>query len=106
MYVDMGPSYSCGSPTCKPGCDGNEMCDRYLEVWNLVFQMYTEAEDGTLTPLPSPGIDTGMGKYKSTDDWEMAFGTQLEHLQEVNSNLDYDIWDQAWAWTEWQNGHG
>ncbi|MCE5237247.1 alanine--tRNA ligase [bacterium] len=57
IHIDLGEEYSCGSPTCRVNCD----CDRYLELWNLVFQMYTEAEDGTLTPLPKPGVDTGMG---------------------------------------------
>lgn len=57
IHIDLGEQYSCGSETCRVNCD----CDRYLELWNLVFQMYTEAVDGTLTPLPRPGVDTGMG---------------------------------------------
>ncbi|MCD6350669.1 MAG: alanine--tRNA ligase, partial [Armatimonadetes bacterium] len=57
IHVDLGPERGCGKPTCGVNCD----CNRYLELWNLVFQMYTEAEDGTLTPLPAPGVDTGMG---------------------------------------------
>ena len=57
IHLDLGPEFGCDRPDCAVGCD----CDRYLELWNLVFQMYTEAEDGTLTPLPKPGIDTGMG---------------------------------------------
>jgi alanyl-tRNA synthetase len=57
IHVDLGPEFGCGRPNCAVGCD----CDRFLELWNLVFQMYTEAEDGTLTPLPTPGVDTGMG---------------------------------------------
>lgn len=57
IHVDLGPQAGCGRPDCGLGCD----CNRYLELWNLVFQMYTEAEDGTLTPLPAPGVDTGMG---------------------------------------------
>ena len=61
IYIDLGPAYACDNPNCKPGCDGNELCDRYFELWNLVFPMYTESEDGELTPLPSPGIDTGLG---------------------------------------------
>ncbi len=57
VHVDIGPEIGCGEPDCRVGCD----CDRWLEVWNVVFQQYTEAEDGTLTPLPKPGVDTGMG---------------------------------------------
>jgi alanyl-tRNA synthetase len=55
--VDLGPSFGC-EDACGVGCP---RCNRYLEVWNLVFQQYTEAPDGALTPLPAPGIDTGMG---------------------------------------------
>ncbi|MFQ5810986.1 MAG: alanine--tRNA ligase, partial [Armatimonadota bacterium] len=61
IHIDRGPSFACDNPDCKPGCDGNELCDRYLELWNLVFPMYTESEDGELSPLPAPGIDTGLG---------------------------------------------
>ena len=57
LYLDMGPEIGCGRSDCKPGCD----CDRYMEYWNLVFQQFTEGEDGVLTPLPAPGIDTGLG---------------------------------------------
>ncbi|MBM3474312.1 MAG: alanine--tRNA ligase, partial [Armatimonadetes bacterium] len=57
VHIDLGEALGCGKPTCAVGCD----CNRYLELWNVVFQQYTEAEDGTLTPLPKPGVDTGMG---------------------------------------------
>lgn len=57
LYYDFGPEYGCGSPDCAPGCD----CDRYLEYWNLVFVQYEMDENGGLTPLPAPSIDTGMG---------------------------------------------
>ncbi len=57
IFYDLGEERGCPGG-CEVGCD---RCERYLELWNLVFQMYTEAEDGTLMPLPSPGIDTGMG---------------------------------------------
>ncbi len=56
IHYDLGPEVGCGKPECAVGCD----CDRFLEVWNLVFQQFVEAEDGSLTPLPKPGVDTGM----------------------------------------------
>src|ERR671935_345930 len=57
MYYDRGEALSCGRPTCGPGC----ACERYLEFWNLVFMEFDLHEDGTLTPLPKPVIDTGLG---------------------------------------------
>lgn len=56
MY-DQGPEFSCGNPNCFVGCD----CDRYLEVWNLVFMQYNRDENGKLSLLPKKNIDTGMG---------------------------------------------
>lgn len=57
IIYDQGPDFSCGKPTCTVGCD----CDRYLEIWNLVFMQYNRDEAGNLTPLPNKNIDTGMG---------------------------------------------
>ncbi len=57
IYVDQGDAVGCGQPTCAVGCD----CDRYLEIWNLVFMQYDRDESGKMTPLPKPSIDTGMG---------------------------------------------
>ena len=57
IYVDRGLDYGCGHEDCKPGCD----CDRFLEVWNLVFTQFDKDEQGVYHPLPNPNIDTGMG---------------------------------------------
>ncbi|MDR4492982.1 MAG: alanine--tRNA ligase [Nitrospirales bacterium] len=76
ILIDQGEAFGCGRTTCAVGCD----CDRYLEIWNLVFMQYDRDASGNLRPLPKPSIDTGMG---------------LERLaavtQRVSSNYDSDI---------------
>ena len=67
---------ACG-PDCAPGiCD----CDRFLELWNLVFMQFNRKEDGTMEPLPAPSIDTGAGLERIA-----------AVLQQVPSNYDIDI---------------
>ena len=58
IFVDLGTESGCGKPTCKVGCQD---CNRYIEVWNLVFQQFDRDAAGTLHPLPKKCIDTGMG---------------------------------------------
>src|SRR3989338_10741395 len=62
IIIDQGKEIGCGRPDCAIGCD----CDRFLELWNLVFMQYSKDLKGKLTPLPKPSIDTGMGLERLT----------------------------------------
>lgn len=57
IVYDLGETVGCKRPICMVGCD----CDRFLEIWNLVFMEFERQKDGTLKKLPRPSIDTGMG---------------------------------------------
>ena len=57
IFYDFGPERGCGKPTCNVGCD----CDRYLEIWNLVFTQFNKTKDGSYEPLEKKNIDTGAG---------------------------------------------
>ena len=76
LYFDQGPEVGCGSPDCKPGCD----CDRFLEYWNCVFTQFDGQEDGTLAPLKTNNIDTGMGLERIA-----------AIMQGVTNNYDTDV---------------
>ncbi|WP_105616028.1 alanine--tRNA ligase [Vallitalea okinawensis] len=75
IHVDRGEEYGCGSLDCQVGCD----CDRYMEVWNLVFTQFDRTEEGTYEPLANPNIDTGMGLERLA-----------AMMQEVDSIFDVD----------------
>lgn len=62
ILIDQGADVGCGRPDCRVGCD----CDRFLEIWNLVFMQFNRDPKGKLTPLPRPSIDTGMGLERIT----------------------------------------
>ncbi|MBE0598655.1 MAG: alanine--tRNA ligase [Desulfuromonadales bacterium] len=76
IFWDNGPGVGCGLPDCTVGCD----CDRYMEIWNNVFMQFDRSADGTLTPLPKPSVDTGMGLERITTV-----------IQGVTSNYDTDL---------------
>ncbi len=57
IYYDRGPEHGCGRADCRPGCD----CERFLEIWNLVFMQFYQDPEGNRTPLAKKNIDTGMG---------------------------------------------
>lgn len=57
IYVDRGEKYGCHDPNCAVGCE----CDRFVEIWNLVFTQFEKMENGDYVPLKNPNIDTGMG---------------------------------------------
>ncbi len=60
IHYDWGPeACTCGDPNCSVALDNG--CDRWLEIWNLVFMQFNQDEEGNRTPLPKPGVDTGMG---------------------------------------------
>jgi len=76
ILIDRGEKYGCDRPDCKVGCE----CDRYLELWNLVFMQFDRDASGKMTPLPKPSIDTGLGLERI-----------VTVLQNVDTNYDTDL---------------
>src|SRR5207248_11095384 len=89
IYYDRGAEHGCGRPECAPGCT----CERFLEIWNLVFMTYELHGDGTLTPLPKQNIDTGMGLERAATT-----------LQGVISVYDTDGYRSIMNWIEAESG--
>ena len=76
IHIDRGLEYGCGREDCAVGCE----CDRFLELWNLVFMQYDRDESGNMTPLPKPSIDTGLGVERIA-----------AVLQDVRTNFETDL---------------
>ncbi len=76
IHIDRGIEFGCGRPQCAVGCD----CDRFLELWNLVFMQFERDEKGNMTPLPKPCIDTGLGLERV-----------ISVLQNVPTNFETDL---------------
>ena len=76
IFYDLGEKFSCGKSTCAPGCD----CDRYPEIWNLVFPQFNQLPSAERQPLVNKGVDTGMGLERL-----------VSILQNKNSNFHTDL---------------
>ncbi len=85
IIYDQGADVGCGRPECDLDCG----CDRYLEIWNLVFTQFDRDEKGNLNPLPKPNIDTGMGLERLT-----------AVIQGAKSNYDTDLFGGIIAFVE------
>ena len=97
LHYDYGAEYGCLQDDCAPNCtnvmaDGI-VCDRYVELWNLVFMQYYHHLDGTRTPLPAPSVDTGMG-----------FERLVRILQDVNTAYETDLFTPIIAAVERVSG--
>ena len=93
IHYDWGAeACSCGQPNCSVLLDND--CDRWLEVWNLVFMQFNQDAAGTRTPLPAPGVDTGMGLERI-----------VSIIQNKRSNYETDLFTPIFARTQELLGH-
>ena len=94
LHFDFGEDVGCGKPDCKPNCE----CDRFSEIWNLVFTQYNQDENGNRIPLPKPNIDTGMGLERTlaavigkTSVYQTALFTPLLERVEALCGKKYGV---------------
>lgn len=84
IYVDRGEKNGCGSPTCEVGCD----CDRFVEVWNLVFTQFENDGNNNYTRLKNPNIDTGMGLERLAAVMQEVNNLfEVDTIQNIMSNI-------------------
>ena len=97
LHYDYGAKYGCLRDNCAPNCtnvmDDGVVCDRYVELWNLVFMQYYHHLDGTRTNLPAPSVDTGMG-----------FERLVRILQDVDTAYETDLFTPIIAAVERVSG--
>ena len=97
LHYDYGAEYGCLQDNCAPNCSNvmadGVVCDRYVELWNLVFMQYYHHLDGTRTNLPAPSVDTGMG-----------FERLVRILQDVDTAYETDLFTPIIAAVEGVSG--
>ncbi len=101
IHFDMGAEHGCGDPRCGPNCP---RCDRFVEIWNLVFIQFDRDEKGQLRDLPAKHVDTGMGLERTlvvvqgkTSDYDTdLFRPLITHLEDV-SDRDFSAEDNRVA---------
>ena len=94
LHYDFGPGHGCLRDDCAPNCknimaESGDVCDRYVELWNLVFMQFYHHLDGTRTDLPAPSVDTGMGLERLA-----------RIMQRVDTSYDTDLFTSIVARVE------
>ena len=94
LHYDLGPEHGCLEDDCVPNCknivkDSGDVCDRYVELWNLVFMQFYHHLDGSRDNLPAPSVDTGMGLERL-----------VRIMQRVDTGYDTDLFTSIVAEVE------